>query len=186
MADLQQYYGRQLVTILHPEIHTLMISGLVEPQEAAVAVQLVREQFAGRCVAGLSVGSGPQGLQTVMGWSVTEAIQQLELWGAQIIALEGPVVISAMLPIVQCCRKLTSLPLAVFPMAGSPELIDERVDYRLEPADFAEQAAALIEAGVDILGGGRGVDSAHIKSLFELSVSQPNKTKRTSPRKNNE
>ncbi len=70
-----------------------------------------------------------------------------------------------MLPFVQRLARATSLPIAVKPNAGLPEVADGRTVFTVGPEAFAEDTAALARAGASIVGGCCGTTPSHIAAL---------------------
>lgn len=55
--------------------------------------------------------------------------------------------------------------LSVWSNAGLPEMIDDKLTYRLTPDKFAEASAGFAKAGVKIIGGCCGTNPQHIEAL---------------------
>ncbi len=72
--------------------------------------------------------------------------------------------------IIRRYRRVTDLPLFARPNAGTPIHHEGHLEYPLTPADLAAQVPALIEAGVNMLGGCCGTTPAHIGALRSALV----------------
>lgn len=59
------------------------------------------------------------------------------------------------------------LPLLVQPNAGKPQLINKQAVYPLDPAEFASQMSACVEAGATLLGGCCGTTPQHIAAISQ-------------------
>ena len=70
-----------------------------------------------------------------------------------------------MLPFVKRLAAATALPLAVKPNAGLPKVVDGRTVFTVGPEAFAQDVAALVEAGASIVGGCCGTTPAHIAAV---------------------
>ena len=70
-----------------------------------------------------------------------------------------------MLPYVKRLAASTTRPIAVKPNAGMPKVIDGRTVFTVGPEEFAQDIAALVEAGATIVGGCCGTTPAHIAAL---------------------
>jgi len=59
--------------------------------------------------------------------------------------------------------------MAVFaePNAGRPELVGDRVVYKVSPEDFAAAVERIHSGGVNIVGGCCGTSPAHIRAVAE-------------------
>ena len=80
-----------------------------------------------------------------------------------------------MLPYVKRLAAATTLPIAVKPNAGLPQVVEGRTVFTVGPAEFAQDVAALVEAGATIVGGCCGTTPAHIAAVHEkVSRTVPN------------
>ncbi|MBR5225328.1 MAG: bifunctional homocysteine S-methyltransferase/methylenetetrahydrofolate reductase [Clostridia bacterium] len=70
-------------------------------------------------------------------------------------------------------------PFIAMPNAGYPQLIDGRVYYDSDPAYFAEQVSACVQAGAKIVGGCCGTTPAHIAQLSRMLSVREEKIKRS-------
>ena len=73
-----------------------------------------------------------------------------------------------MLEHVKRLAAATSLPIAVKPNAGLPQIVDGRTVFTVGPEEFARDVVALVEAGASIVGGCCGTTPAHIRKVFEF------------------
>jgi len=62
-------------------------------------------------------------------------------------------------------RNLTDKPLAAFPNAGEPQLVEGRIIYLSTPEYFAEYTKRMIQNGVQFVGGCCGTTPRHIRSM---------------------
>ena len=72
-----------------------------------------------------------------------------------------------MLEHVKRLAAATTLPIVVKPNAGMPKIVDGRTVFTVGPEAFAQDVAALIEAGASIVGGCCGTTPAHIAAVVE-------------------
>ena len=70
-----------------------------------------------------------------------------------------------MLEYVKRLAAATSLPIAVKPNAGLPQVVDGRTVFTVGPEAFASDVAALVEAGASLVGGCCGTTPAHIAAV---------------------
>ena len=75
-----------------------------------------------------------------------------------------------LLPYVQRLASRTSLPIAVKPNAGMPKIVDGKTIFSVGPEEFANDVAALVEAGARIVGGCCGTTPAHIAALQSIEA----------------
>jgi 5-methyltetrahydrofolate--homocysteine methyltransferase len=62
-------------------------------------------------------------------------------------------------------RGMTSLPLWVKANAGMPQIVCGKVAYPLSAEQYASFVPALIDAGVDVIGGCCGTDPGFIREV---------------------
>ena len=72
-----------------------------------------------------------------------------------------------MLEHVKRLAAATTLPIVVKPNAGMPQIVDGRTVFTVGPEAFAQDVAALIEAGASIVGGCCGTTPAHIAAVHK-------------------
>ena len=70
-----------------------------------------------------------------------------------------------MLPYVKRLAAATSLPIAVKPNAGLPQVVDGRTVFTVGPEEFARDVVALVDAGASVVGGCCGTTPAHIAAV---------------------
>jgi len=87
-----------------------------------------------------------------------------------------------MLPYVQRLAAVTSLPIAVKPNAGLPQVVDGRTVFTVGPDAFAQDVAALVAAGATIVGGCCGTTPAHLAAVHKaLAALGPKRPARNAP-----
>lgn len=149
----------------------LVLETFSELRELLLALRAVRSVGL-PVVASMSFDSGPQRTQTVMGVQADEFAQAADEAGADAIGCNCCGGIATVLPAVIALRANTRRPLWVKPSAGLPDLIDGRPEYPQTPEDFGTHVSALLDAGVDILGGCCGVRPEHIRRVAALVASR--------------
>ncbi|MDB5053747.1 MAG: homocysteine methyltransferase [Bacilli bacterium] len=158
--DLQQ----QIEALIEAEIDGVLLETFYDFAEMKTALGLIRKvcdlpvicQFA-------TEGNG----LTRDGVLFTEAFQQLQENGADVIGFNchsGPN------GILRALEKLVShftMPFSVFPNAGLPGYIDGRFTYMAAPEYFAETALQFADLGVRIIGGCCGTTPEHIGAMVK-------------------
>ncbi len=87
-----------------------------------------------------------------------------------------------MLPYVKRLAALTSLPIAVKPNAGMPQVVNGRTTFTVGPDEFARDVVALAEAGAAVIGGCCGTTPAHIVAARALCTGLAAVARQPSPR----
>ena len=106
-----------------------------------------------------------RGFFTVMGASVEQAARELGEAGADILGSNCGNGSEVMVEIAREFRVHTGRPIAIQPNAGLPEPRGGETVYPETPQFMAEQARALVQAGVNIVGGCCGTTPEHIRAL---------------------
>lgn len=70
-----------------------------------------------------------------------------------------------MVPLVKRLAAASSLPLMVKPNAGMPRVVDGRTVFLVGPEEFADDIAALADAGAAVFGGCCGTTPQHIAAV---------------------
>jgi 5-methyltetrahydrofolate--homocysteine methyltransferase len=134
-------------------------------QEARAAIVAVREA----CPDALVICSMTYDAnhRTLTGTDPVTATLILESLGADIVASNCGTGPEDMLDVVVKMNETTSLPVAVLPNAGMPELVDGRTTYRMTPAVFADRMEKMADAGASLLGGCCGTTPEFIRLMVE-------------------
>ena len=78
-----------------------------------------------------------------------------------------------LLPVCRRLRAVTELPLWLKPNAGRPELVDGQAVYTHSGEEiFADQAALLVAASANFVGGCRGTGPVFIRALVDRIIGE--------------
>jgi len=116
-------------------------------------------------MASMTFDSTPRGFFTIMGVTVEHAVVGLLEAGADVVGSNCGNGIEKMIEVAREFRKHTDRPILIQSNAGVPELKQGQVVYRESPDFMANQASALLDIGVSIIGGCCGTTPDHIRSL---------------------
>ncbi len=120
--------------------------------------------------------------RTLFGTDAVTGAVVCESLGADAIGVNCSTGPKDMVNIVADMAANTRIPIIAKPNAGLPELDeDNKTVYKMGPDLFAEEMAALVDAGAQILGGCCGTDSRYIESIVNAFGRGP--VKRTEYRK---
>ena len=100
-----------------------------------------------------------------MGNSPETCVRKAESAGASLIGANCGTGIEDYVPLAPVLRGLTSQPLWMKANAGVPQLVGGKVTYPLTPEQYASFVPALVEAGVDVIGGCCGTDPSFIREV---------------------
>jgi 5-methyltetrahydrofolate--homocysteine methyltransferase len=166
--ELLDHYGRRGAALAQARPDALFVHSMADVEEAVLALQALRRCCALPVGVSVTLGSGPEGLDTVLGLTCEQVMERLEPAGADFIGVNCRLPVDELVLAVRLMHAGTSRPLVAFPDAGQPELDGPRIVYRESPEDFAAKAVSLHRAGARIIGGCCGVSAEHIKALADV------------------
>ena len=169
VAQLHAIFCEQISALIAGGANAILIETMSDPSEVEVAVS------AAMACGDLPIittyafqRTGENEYRTMMGTSVEEAVSRALAAGAHIVgancgtALSFPEYLELAAQLVAAAG---NSPVIVQPNAGAPHLIDGQTVYLATPAELAECAAQLLEAGVRIVGGCCGTSPAHLGAM---------------------
>lgn len=165
-AALAASFETQLSALLGAGVDLICVETMTDLREAVIAVRAARSLSPSIPVmATMTFDRIPRGYYTIMGASLEAAVEGLTEAGADIIGSNCGHGIDNMIEIALQLRELTSRPVAIQANAGLPTQQDDGVAYPETPAYFADRTAALLDAGVSIIGGCCGTTPEHIRAI---------------------
>ena len=103
-----------------------------------------------------------------MGNSAEECAKALTESGASAVGANcGNVDPFEMAEIISVMSASTSLPVIAMPNAGKPEMVNDRVIFKMSPSEYINGIKECMKAGAKIIGGCCGTTPAHISTLAE-------------------
>lgn len=163
--EMRREFFRQATALADAGADAIVVETMSGLPEARLAVEAA-------CATGLPVvasmtyGAGRDGTRTVMGVTPEQSVAILVAAGASAIGANCGEGAERLLPVCRRLRAATTLPLWLKPNAGRPELVDGRAAYAHSGAEaFAEQAALLVAAGANFVGGCCGTGPEFVRAL---------------------
>ena len=178
-AEVSSAFAEQAEALVAAGVDGIIVETQTALEELSLAITAARDAGA-PCIIGsmaYDVTLDGSDLRTMMGVDPERAAAFMEQHGAHIVALNcgtGMDMVRARDAVLRY-RQATNLPLMVQPNAGLPRLVDMRVVYDETPAHMARGMAALLDAGVSIIGGCCGSTPDHIRAFraaMDLYLSQ--------------
>jgi 5-methyltetrahydrofolate--homocysteine methyltransferase len=161
-------FERQIDALAAAGADLVCIETMTDLVEATLAVEAARAVAPGLpVVATMTFDPTPRGFFTIMGVSVEQAARGLADAGADVVGSNCGNGTARMVEVAREFRRVTRLPLAIQANAGLPETRGGRIVYPETPAFMASNVAALIEAGVSIVGGCCGTTPEHVRAVRE-------------------
>ena len=165
-AEIGAGFERQIRALAEAGADLVCIETMTDLAEAVLAVRAARAVAPALPVlATMTFERTRRGFFTVMGASVEQAARELGEAGADILGSNCGNGSEVMVEIAREFRAHTARPIAIQPNAGLPEPRGGETVYPETPEFMAEQARALVKAGVSIVGGCCGTTPEHIRAL---------------------
>ena len=156
----------QAAALIAAGVDLLCIETMTDLAEATLAVEAARSVSATiPILATMTFDPTPKGFFTIMGVDVPRAARGLAEAGANAIGSNCGNGIQDMVRIAEDFRRETALPLVIQANAGLPELVGGKPTYTESPQFMGERCAALMDAGVRIIGGCCGTTPEHVAAL---------------------
>jgi 5-methyltetrahydrofolate--homocysteine methyltransferase len=170
-AELLAEFTRQARALLDGGADGIIIETMSAIEELAIAIRAARSAAAPFVIASMAFDRLPNGrIRTMMGVSPEKAAETAVTEGADIVGANCGTSMTTgdFARVVEAFRHVTDRPVIVQANAGTPELVDGRAVYRLEPDALAEGMREVVAAGANIVGGCCGTTPAHIAALARL------------------
>jgi homocysteine S-methyltransferase len=106
-----------------------------------------------------------QDSRTLLGYTPEEIVARLEALGVAVIGANCSVGPQGIVDVMERMAAVSRTPLSAMPNAGLPAYVGGRFAYVSSPGYMAEHAAALVDAGVTVVGGCCGTTPEHIAAI---------------------
>ncbi|MBN2208536.1 MAG: homocysteine S-methyltransferase family protein [Candidatus Coatesbacteria bacterium] len=167
--SMLEQFAVQIRALVDGGVDAIIVETMMCPQEALLAAKAARSVLKSLpVVVNLTYELTPHGPRTMMGTSPESFVRML---AEQNVSVDGVGTncgtgADDMVWVVDALRKCsTRLPIVAYPNAGMPRMQNGAAVYDESPAEFAQKAARLVEAGATIVGGCCGTTPAHINQL---------------------
>jgi len=165
-AEIGAGFERQIRALAEAGADLVCIETMIDLAEAVLAVRAARAVAPALPVlAAMTFERTRRGFFTVMGASVEHAVRELGEAGADILGSNCGNGSEIMVEIAREFRAHTGRSIAIQPNAGLPEPRGGETVYPETPEFMAQQARALVRAGVSIVGGCCGTTPEHVRAL---------------------
>jgi 5-methyltetrahydrofolate--homocysteine methyltransferase len=151
-AALYDVFSEQAQALKDGGAHWLVIETMIDRAELAVAVRAAAAT--GLVVAAtMTYECTSVGYRTVMGDTPQDCIRTALEAGASVVGANCGAGIDSYVELARQLRGMTDTPLWIKANAGLPEMIADRTVYRMTADAFCSYIPALLDAGVNIVGG---------------------------------
>lgn len=164
-SDLADAFTEQARALRDGGVDWIVVESMADADEMEIAVRAASGAARVPVVASMTYNRTPRGYRTMMGNTPETCVRKAESAGSSLIGANCGTGIEDYVPLAPVLRALTSQPLWVKANAGVPQLIGGKVTYPLTPEKYASFVPALIESGVDVIGGCCGTDPRFIREV---------------------
>lgn len=173
--EITDSFKRQIKVLMDTGIDVIWIETMTDLREAALAIKAAKSiSPMTPVITAMTFDKTRKGYYTIMGNSITDAVNALQNAGADIIGSNCGNGIENMIEIAHQLRKHTNLAISIRPNAGLPIVKDNIPFYPETPEFFAQKIPELIELNVSIIGGCCGTTSEHIRAIKKVADSYLN------------
>lgn len=163
--EIRTGYERQVTGLLEGGVNLIILETFMDVEELLLAFEAARKLSELPVIASMTFEAGPNGMRTMWGMTPEQVAQRLEEAGADAVGANCGMGTRDMLQVAVEMVKGTSLPVAVQPNAGVPELCGGKTFFPETAEQMAEVAGEFKAAGVKILGGCCGTTPEYIASV---------------------
>ena len=158
-------YKEQAKALYEAGVDLFVVETMVSLQEMRAAVLAIREVCDLPVLSTFTVDANGF---TFLGTEITAAAVTLERMGVDAVGLNCSMGPDQMGLAVQKMKQAVHIPVIAKANAGHPEQEDGRTVYRMTPEKYAACADALLDTGVDMIGGCCCTTPATIQAVYEL------------------
>jgi 5-methyltetrahydrofolate--homocysteine methyltransferase len=163
--ELYSVFAEQAAGLAEGGVDWIVVESMTDMEEMSVAVRAASETTRLPVVASMTYNRTPKGYRTMMGNTPEACVKRAEEAGASVIGANCGSGIEDYVPLAPLLRALTKLPLWIKANAGIPQILNGKVAYPLTAEQYASYVPALVEAGVNAIGGCCGTDPAFVREV---------------------
>jgi 5-methyltetrahydrofolate--homocysteine methyltransferase len=162
--EIRREYSEQLKSIREP-VDLILIETIFDLREGLLALWEAQESAIAPVAITMTFEKRPRGFYTIMGNSVLDSISKLEEQKAEVVGANCSITSIEMIELARALRESTSLPILCQPNAGNPVIKDGRPVYEQKPEEFAADAMAIFDEGINAVGGCCGSTPDFIREI---------------------
>jgi len=165
--EVYESFKEQVVALENGGADAIIIETFTDLDEARLAIRAAKENTTREVICTMTFERTVYGeYRSMMGVSPTEMMQELVPEGVDIIGANCGNGIEGMIQIVKEIRLCnTVIPVLVHANAGMPVYDDGKTVFPESPIQTASYVKAIIDAGVNIIGGCCGTTPEHIRQI---------------------
>ena len=168
--EVYESFKEQAIALEKGGVDAVIIETFSDIDEARLAIRAAKENTSCEVICTMTFEKTVDGeYRSMMGVSPTEMMQELVPEGVDIIGANCGNGIEGMIQIVKEIRLCNALiPVLVHANAGMPVYDDGKTVFPESPEQTAGYVKAIIEAGVNIIGGCCGTTPEHIRQIARV------------------
>ena len=168
--EVYESFREQVVALEKGGVDAIIIETFMDIDEARLAIRAAKENTKCEVICTMTFEKTVDGeYRSMMGVSPTEMTQELITEGVDIIGANCGNGIEGMIEIVKEIRLCNvQIPVLVHANAGMPIYNDGKTVFPESPEQTASFVKAIIEAGVNIIGGCCGTTPEHIRQIARV------------------
>lgn len=160
--DVVEGFKEQVRGLLDGGVDFFAVETMMDLQEARAALIAVRELCDLPVLATMTFESG---MRTLTGTDPVSALIALQSLGADAVGTNCSTGPSEMVDVIRAMKPYAQVPLVAKANAGKPRLVEGKTVFDMDAGVYAGFVDALVEAGVNALGGCCGTDPGYIAKL---------------------
>ena len=160
--DVVEGFKEQVRGLLDGGVDFFAVETMMDLQEARAALIAVRELCDLPVLATMTFESG---MRTLTGTDPVSALIALQSLGADAVGTNCSTGPSEMVDVIRAMKPYAQVPLVAKANAGKPRLVEGKTVFDMDAEAYADFVDALVDAGVNALGGCCGTDPGYIARL---------------------
>jgi len=160
--EAKEAFREQVRGLLAGGVDLFILETFIQLREITAAIEAIREVSDLPIAAMMTIN---QTGKTAYGRTPENIAAKLDTLPVEVIGLNCSTGPNTILEGIKKMRLATRKPLAAFPNAGEPQVVDGRIIYLSTPEYFAEYTKRMIQNGVSFIGGCCGTTPKHIKFM---------------------
>jgi 5-methyltetrahydrofolate--homocysteine methyltransferase len=153
--------------LAHEGVDLFIVETMMDLNEAELAVQLLKRENELPVVASMVFNKTKKGeYKTLFGNAVSESVNRLVDAGVDAVGTNCGL-IEEYIEVIAKMRKLTQIPLIIYPNAGLPKLRKGVTIFDYSPENMIAHLDATISAGATVIGGCCGTTPEYIKLIAD-------------------
>jgi 5-methyltetrahydrofolate--homocysteine methyltransferase len=168
--EIYESFKEQVIALEKGGVDAIIIETFTDIDEARQAIRAAKENTTREVICTMTFEKTVDGeYRSMMGVSPTEMMQELVPEGVDIIGANCGNGIEGMIQIVKEIRRCNGeIPVLVHANAGMPVYDDGKTVFPETPEQTAGFVKAIIDAGVNIIGGCCGTTPEHIRQIARV------------------